>query len=77
MAQKRNNGLDTVKISFKYPWLQKQFEKHANELSYLYGKDIMFMGIRKYCFERLDQQDNPTDSAENDASIAFQNQNES
>ena len=82
MAQKQNNapttdrtkGLDVVKISFRHKWLRKEFDKKAGELSYLFGKDIVFMGIRQYCFEKLDERDKLHREAE--AEKAFQEYNE-
>lgn len=66
--------MDLVKISFKHKWLRKQFETKAGELTYLYGRDIVLMGIRQYCFQRLDERDRL--KQEEDATFAFENTNE-
>lgn len=75
MAQKRNNnGIDVVKISFKHKWLRKEFERRANELTYLFGRDLVFMGIRQFCFQKLDERDRL--KREQEAAEAFASYNE-
>jgi len=76
MAQTRNKGLDVVKISFRHKWLRKEFDKRFAELIYLFGKDIVYMGIRQYCFQKLDERDRLQREAEANKSFAEYNESQ-
>lgn len=72
--QKRTNGIDVVRISFKHKWLRREFDKCAQELICRFGKDILFVGIRQYCFEKLDERDRLKQKEEADLSFAKYNE---